>query len=274
MKITIKRATRRDREAFEEARSAWLRFREDLVLAAEILHQGNIATLEQNARNHELQLARKLLQSFEKPRRGPLALDFPVCQSGETCVPMSALNGLRVLDQSQFPEDPRELLAFANHFLDDFLATEPGHKQSSERRSLDSVQRYFAKQKQQRLNIQGHFDFELSGGLLDMVYAFHSEDGVVLSVFQAHCQLAFGLFISPNGQPWVEMQDPLVRNSRLITLEDFALRFVWSALGGLPHAVSVGASYTSRDALKLLEDQAARGHRGVLCSSGILRRCT
>lgn len=271
LKIVVKRPTPQDRKLYEDLRVRFEQFRRDTILAAGVIHESNAETIAARVRNTEIGLAYELVRGLSRVRDEPIVRDFPLCQTGETCVPHSVANGLLGLSESSFfGRDRSDRKAAVNMFIDHFLATEPGHDRG-ERRSLDRVHHYFSTHSQRGLGLEESFRFELTGSLLDMVFALYSEDAFLLVVTRAHCLLAYGLSVS-DGQAYVEVKDPLLAAAKGYELGLFAERFCWSALGGLPYAVSLGATYDPAGALKLIEDQRARGNLGVLCSSGILRR--
>jgi len=272
LKIVVKRPSGADRALHQELRDHFSQLLSDTLELVGVIHQGNATEIAGRLREREVALATELVAGLSNPRRRPSPIDMSVCQTGDTCVPTSVANALIRIDPSQFfGLDRRERLHATHMLVDDFLAVEPGHDRG-ERRSLDRVQHYFAHNHQHRLGLAQDYDFELTGKILDMIFALYTEDGAVVTASKGHCVVAHGLYLSPNGDPVIELKDPLLRGSKEIGLSELASRHAWSALGGLPYAVSLGESYDAAAAKRLIADQAKRGNRGVCCSSGILRR--
>lgn len=273
MKIVIKHPTRQDELRYEDAKERFFQLRQDTLYTVPMIHRGNAEDIAERLREREIELAYELLDGLSKVRPGPRPLDFPLCQSGETCVPSSVANGLLRLGQetAYFGQGRLDQAAAINHFIDDFLLKEPGHDRG-ERRSLDRVYHYFTNERHRELGLAGRYRFRLTGSLIDMVYRLYSQDSSLLVVAKAHCLMAYGVYQDSRKEAFVELKDPLVVGSKQVELGDFARRFVWSSLGGLPYAVSLGESYSPAAALDLLEAQAELNHKGVCCSSGILTR--
>jgi hypothetical protein len=269
LKILIKKTSRSDRELYEELKRRFFDLKLDTLSSAGIIHAGNTDDIAQRLRKYELALVDELVSGLSKVPKHPHRFEFPICQSGDTCVPMSVSNALMVLDsQNYYGKERGDQIAATNHFIDHFLALEPGHDRS-ERRSLDRVHHYFQNKFQTHLGMKGIVEFELTGQLLDMVYQLYVEEACVLVVAQAHCLMAFSLWLY-EGYPVIDLKDPLVSGTKTMSVEDFANRYVWSTLGGLPYAVSLGATYTAQSALDLIEAQGERKNLGVCCHSGIL----
>ncbi|MDF1660335.1 MAG: hypothetical protein P1V97_01085 [Planctomycetota bacterium] len=271
MKIVIKKSARSERDLFEKLKRRFFDLKLDTLNSVGVIHSGNAEDIANRLREHEINLVEELVSGLADVPKHPNRFEFPMCQSGDTCVPMSVSNALLVLDQESFyGRDRGDQIAATNHFIDHFLAMEPGHDRS-ERRSLDRVHHYFENNFHRRVGLQAKYNFTLSGSLLDMIFQLYLGEASILVVAQAHCLMAFSLWLY-EGYPVIDMKDPLVSGTKTLGLEDFAKKYVWSTLGGLPYAVSVGATYTAETALDLIEAQAERKNLGVCCHSGILSR--
>jgi hypothetical protein len=270
LKIVIK-SSRSDRELFETLKQRFFDLKLDTLKSAGVIHAGNTADIAKRLRNSEIEHVEELISGLSNVQKQPKRFDFPLCQSGDTCVPMSVSNALMVLDRKNYYGHERgDQIAATNHFIDHFLALEPGHDRS-ERRSLDRVHHYFQNDSQGLLGVPGQYQFELSGSLLEMAYQLYRQEACVLVVAQAHCLMAYSIWLY-EGYPVVDVKDPLVASTKTLNINDFANRYVWSALGGLPYAVSLGATYTASSALDLIGAQSERNNLGVCCHSGILSR--
>lgn len=271
MKIVVRPSPKSDFARYQRGLEDFLQFRQDTFSAAGRLHSGNIGTIAKRVRIKEVRLAKKLGRAFDNVPQDPRNPGFPICQTGEICVPMSLSNSLFLLEPSDYYGQTRsDQIAATNHFIDHFLATEPGHDRS-ERRSLDRVVHYFQNGLQKQVGLEQNYRFELTGSLIKMLYALHSQTGTVLSVFRAHCQMAYGLF-RHNDLSYLEMKDPLIVQNKALAIDQFADHFAWSALAGLPHACAHGASFDANSAAQFIRDQEQRNNTGILCSSGILWR--